>query len=360
MEHRNSTVVTSSSSIRANRAGLLSTVSHEFFHSWNVERIRPKSLEPFNFDEANMSGELWLAEGFTNYYGPLTLQRAGLMQLDEFAETLASAINAVAFSPGRQIRTAEEMSQMAPFVDAAAAIERTDFENTFISYYTWGEAIALGLDLTLRERTAGKITLDDFMRAMWERFGKPGGRAPGYVDHPYTIADARAALAAVTGDAVFADDFFARYVQGHEIVNYARLLADAGLVLRPRSPQSGFAGQLRLQDSPMGVRIAGAVLSGSPAYQGGLDRDDVITAIDGVAATDAEQVGAAIRAASPGTTLNVTYLHRGLGQPKTAAIRVIADPRFEVIPAEQTDQVLMPAQRQFRDAWLRSHAGNTF
>jgi len=112
MEHRNSTIVTSSSSIRGNRAGLLSTISHEFFHSWNVERIRPRSLEPFNFDEANMSGELWLAEGFTNYYGPLTLQRAGLTRLAEFAATLASAVNAVTFSPGRQVRTAEEMSQM--------------------------------------------------------------------------------------------------------------------------------------------------------------------------------------------------------------------------------------------------------
>jgi predicted metalloprotease with PDZ domain len=360
MEHRNSTIITSSSSIRANRPGLLSTVSHEFFHSWNVERIRPKSLEPFKFDEANMSGELWLAEGFTNYYGPLTLQRAGLTQLPEFAETLASAINAVTFSPGRQIRTAEEMSQMAPFVDAAAAIDRTDFDNTFISYYTWGEAIALGLDLTLRERTGSKVSVDDFMRAMWERFGKPGGRAPGYVDRPYTIADAKVVLAAVAGDAAFADDFFARYVQGHETVNYTRLLADAGLVVRLRSPRSGFAGQLRLQDSPTGVRIAGAVLSGSPMYQAGLDRDDVITAIGGAATTGAEQVEAAIRAASPGTTLNVTYLHRGLGQPKTAAVRVIADPRFEVVPAEQAAQTLTPAQRQFRDAWLSSHAGNTF
>jgi predicted metalloprotease with PDZ domain len=164
MEHRNSTIVTSSSSIRSNRAGLLGTISHEFFHSWNVERIRPKSLEPFNFDEANMSGELWLAEGFTNYYGPLSLHRAGLMQLQELAATMASAINTVSFSPGRQVRTAEEMSQMAPFVDAAAAIDRTDFDNTFISYYTWGESIALGLDLTLRERSGGKVTLDDFMR----------------------------------------------------------------------------------------------------------------------------------------------------------------------------------------------------
>ena len=77
MEHRNSTVITSSSSIAQNRSGLLDTVAHEFFHNWNVERIRPRSLEPFNFEAANMSGELWLAEGFTQYYGPLDAQSRG-------------------------------------------------------------------------------------------------------------------------------------------------------------------------------------------------------------------------------------------------------------------------------------------
>jgi len=360
MEHRNSTIVTSSSSIRGNRAALLSTISHEFFHSWNVERIRPKSLEPFNFDEANMSGELWLAEGFTNYYGPLTLQRAGLTRLAEFAATLASAVNALTFSPGRQVRTAEEMSQMAPFVDAAAAIDRTDFDNTFISYYTWGESIALGLDLTLRERTGGKVTLDDFMRAMWQRFGKPGGRAPGYVDRPYMNADAKAVLAAVSGDPAFADDFFARYIQGHEVVDYARLLAAAGLVVRPRAPQSGFAGELALQDGPGGVRIGAAVPAGAPAYQAGLERDDVVTQVGGASVTRADDVDAAIRAARPGTPLAVVYLHRGRGQPISTTIRVIADPRFEIVPAEQAGQALTDAQRRVRDAWLRSQAGNTF
>ena len=360
MEHRNSTIITSSSSIRSNRSGLLSTIAHEFFHSWNVERIRPKSLEPFKFDDANMSGELWLAEGFTNYYGPLSLQRAGLTELGEFGQTLGYAVDAVTFSPGRQIRTAEEMSQMAPFVDAAAAIDRTDFDNTFISYYTWGEAIALGLDLTLRERSGGKVTLDDFMRGMWQRFGKPGGRLPGYVDRPYTIGDAKTVLASVSGDSAFADDFFARYVQGHEIVDYPRLLSIAGFVLRPRAPQSGFAGQLRLQDAPMGVRIGGAVLSGSPAYQAGLDRDDVITAIGGLAVSAAAQVDAAIRGARPGSTLTVTYLQRGIGTPKNTSIRVVADPHIEVVPAETAGRTLTPAQRQFRDSWLRSKAGNVF
>ncbi len=358
MEHRNSTIVTLQGSIRANRASVLGTIAHEFFHSWNVERIRPRSLEPFNFDEVNMSGELWLAEGFTNYYGPLALQRAGLTDLAGFAMTLGSAINSVTLSPGRQIRTAEEMSQMAPFVDAAVAIDRTNIANTFISYYTWGEAIALGLDLTLRERSGGKISLDDFMHAMWEKFGKPGGRAPGYVDRPYTIADAKEVLAAIAGDAAFADDFFARFIQGHEVVNYARLLSDAGLVLRPQAPQDGFAGELRLQDVPRGVRIAGAVLFGSPAYEAGLERDDVIVAVDAAAATRAEDVNAAIRAARPGASLAVTYLRRN--QRVTSTIRVVADPRVEVVPAEQAGQSLTDAQRRFRDAWLRSAAGNTF
>lgn len=360
MEHRNSTIITSSSSIRTNRAGLLGTVSHEFFHSWNVERIRPKSLEPFNFGEANMSGELWLAEGFTNYYGDLVLQRAGLTQLTDYAAGLASTINTVTFSPGRQVRSAEEMSQMAPFVDAAASIDRTNFDDTFISYYTFGEAIALGLDLTLRQRSAGTLTLDHFMRAMWDRFGKPGGRAPGYVDRPYTTADARAVLASVTGDTAFADDFFARYIQGHDIVNYASLLSQAGLILRPKSPQNGFAGDLRLLDTAVGVRIAGTVLSGTPAYAAGLDRDDVITAVAGTGVTRAEQLETAIRQARPGTPLTVTYIHRGRGQPQSTTIRVVADPRLELVPAEQAGQPVTDAQRRFRDQWLRSRAGNTF
>jgi predicted metalloprotease with PDZ domain len=140
MEHRNSTIVTSTGSIRTTLPALLDTISHEFFHSWNVERIRPKSLEPFNLADANMSGELWLAEGFTNYYGPLDLLRAGLIDLDDFTyESGASSTTSRSARDG-MLRTAEEMSQMAPLVDAAVSVDRTSFDNTFLSYYTWGEA----------------------------------------------------------------------------------------------------------------------------------------------------------------------------------------------------------------------------
>ena len=96
MEHRNSSVITSARPFTKDSAGQqIGSVSHEFFHSWNVRRIRPRSLEPFDYERVNMSGELWFAEGFTEYYGPLVLKRAGLMTSDEFVGTLARAMNAV-------------------------------------------------------------------------------------------------------------------------------------------------------------------------------------------------------------------------------------------------------------------------
>jgi len=352
MEHRNSTIVTSAGSIRTRRDDLLDTISHEFFHSWNVERIRPRSLEPFNFDEANMSGELWLAEGFTNYYGPLVLQRAGLTQVGEFAATMGEMINAVLTRPGRRIRTAEEMSRFAPFVDAATAIDRTNFDNTFISYYTWGGAVGVGLDLTLRGRSGGTVTLDHFMRELWQRYGKPGGHAPGYVDRPYTIADLKDALATVSGDRAFAADFFARYIQGHDVVDYARLLARGGLVLRPVNPGQAFAGELRLQDANVGVRIVASTPFDSPAYAAGLDRDDVIVSLGGMALRSAADFESAIRARRPGSSVPIVYERRG--QRVTATLQLVGDPRQELVPAEAAGQALTEAQKRFRNDWLSS------
>ena len=177
MEHRNSTILTSSGSLAQNAGGLLGTVSHEFFHAWNVERLRPRSLEPFDFERANMSRELWFAEGFTSYYGPLALHRAGITTLDDYARTIGSAVNTVLTAPGRHVFSPVEMSMQAPFVDAATSIDPHNRANTFISYYTYGAAIALGLDLRLR--TEKGSSLDEFMRALWARYGRS--------ETPYTL-----------------------------------------------------------------------------------------------------------------------------------------------------------------------------
>src|SRR5262245_41740939 len=136
MEHRNSTVITASSAIA--RTSLYDTVAHEFFHCWNVERIRPKGLEPFDFDRANLTDSLWLAEGFTQYYGPLTLQRAGLADLGATTGAIGRLVDAVVNDSGRATRSAAEMSRMAPFIDGGKTVDRTNWQNTVISYYTFG------------------------------------------------------------------------------------------------------------------------------------------------------------------------------------------------------------------------------
>jgi len=350
MEHRNSTILTSPSSLRSDRDDLLQTVAHEFFHSWNVERIRPASLEPFDFEAANMSGELWLAEGFTSYYGPLVMQRAGLTDVEAFADDMGEAIDTVVTSPGRRVRSAVEMSRFAPFVDAATSIDRTAFSNTFLSYYTWGQAIGLGLDLTLRARTDGRVTLDDFMRAMWDRHGRPGGRM-GYVDRPYTLDDVTEVLGAVSGDAGFAREFTARYVAGREVVDYTPLLERAGLILRSSSGE-GFAGELRLQGGQQGVRIVADVPFGSPAFDAGLARDDTIVSLGGQRVTRASEIDQIVAARAPGSEVRVELERQGTR--RTATLRLVGNPHVELVPAERAGRTLTDAQRRFREAWLGS------
>jgi predicted metalloprotease with PDZ domain len=358
MEHRNSTIVTSSSSIRDDRIGLLRSIAHEFFHCWNIERIRPRSLEPFDFDGVNLSGELWLGEGFTNYYHRLTLKRAGLTTVKEFVDEIASTINTVRISPGRLVRSAEEMSQNAAFIDGARWADPTNGNNTYISYYTWGEAIALGLDLTLRDRSSGRVTLDHFMRAMWQTYGKPGGRLIGYVDRPYTIDEAKAVLASVSGDATFAQDFFARYIQGHGVVDYAPLLARAGLVMRPAAVGQAYAGRLQLEDAGNGARVASLVSAGSPAYKAGLDRDDVLMSVGGQTIRGVADVSKALQSKKPGDTVPIVFSRRG--ERVSAVMTLGADPFEEIVPAEQGGQSLTDGQKQFRDAWLSSPSRNVF
>jgi predicted metalloprotease with PDZ domain len=355
MEHRNSTILTSPSSIRSNRLGLLDTVSHEFFHAWNVERIRPRSLEPFNFEQANMSTELWFGEGFTSYYGPLVMRRAGLLSVAEFVSEMGDTINALVVSPGRRLRSASEMSALAPFIDAATAVDRTTFDHTYISYYTWGAGIALGLDLSLRDRTDGRMTLDHYMRELWTRHGAPGGRSPGVVDRPYTPEDLQAALATVSGDAAFARDFFQRYVDGRELVDYRSLLARGGVLLRPVAAGRPWIGNIQLFDSAGGVRVSSSVPYGSPAYEAGLGRDDVIVSLGGSSVTSVADWNQRLLQRKPGDEVALVFRRRA--GPVNATLRVGEDARVQAVPAEDAGQTLTSSQRAFRDAWLNSPRG---
>src|SRR5262245_33310553 len=350
MEHRNSTVITSSGSIRASRGNLLDTVAHEFFHNWNVERIRPKSLEPFDLERVNMSGELWLAEGFTQYYGPIALSRAGLEDLSSTAVTLGGLIQTVTTNPGRDVRSAEEMSRMAGFTDGGRAGDRTNWTNTYISYYPFGGSIALALDLSLRGRSDGRVTLDDFMRAMWRTHGKPGGSREGYVDHPYTIDDAERRLAEVSGDAGFAREFFAKYIHGRDVPEFAKLLQPAGFAIRRTNAGRAWWGDVRIEPGN-GARISASPLANTPAYKAGLDVDDIVRQLDGTRVNSADDVAAVLRRHKPGDTIPVEYVN-GAGTAAQSKVVLAEDPQIEMVPIESNGGTLNAQQRSFRRAWL--------
>jgi predicted metalloprotease with PDZ domain len=355
MEHRNSTVLTSAGALRnpGQRTGLLGTVAHEFFHAWNMERIRSRDLEPFDFEDADVSSELWLGEGFTSYYDDVIMRRTGLAPLEQTLASFAGMVNAVTLSPGRRLRTAEDMSRLAPFVDAAASIDRTNWDNTFISYYTYGAAIGLALDLSLRERSNGRTTLDTYMRALWTRHGRPGQKEPGLVATPYTTADLKAVLGEVAGDRAFADAFFTRHIQGHDVADYTALLGQAGLVVRPRAANAVWLGGTSLTFAGGGARVAGSVTMGSPLYQAGVDRDDLIVRIDGTPVTSQETLASVLERHRPGTAVTIEGVRRS-GANFTGKLVLAADPRVEIVPIETAGGQLTDAQRKFRMDWLGS------
>jgi predicted metalloprotease with PDZ domain len=354
MEHRNSTVVTGVSLGSAGgRADALDAASHEFFHGWNVERIRPVGLEPFDFTRQNVTCCLWLAEGFTQYYGPLLLHRAGL--LDELP--LGSIIEVIN-GPGRQVRSAVEMSEHAPFADAGVANDPDDRSRTFISYYTYGAAIALALDLSLRDRSSGALSLDSYMQRLWRAYGALSDPRPGYVARPYSLTDLRNELAGLTGDAAFANEFFDRYIEGREVADYARLLRLAGYELRRIAPSRGWMGAVRLQPVADGLLIgttpAGHVYPvpfGTPAYAAGMDAGDLLTSIDGRPATMA--AWAALASREPGTRV-AFVLRRRDGRVVNTTATLAADPALQIAPIERAGGVLTAAERAFREAWLGS------
>jgi predicted metalloprotease with PDZ domain len=349
MEHRNSTSLTSSATLASRLTGLLETVSHEFFHAWNVERLRPKSLEPFDFSEANPSPELWLAEGFTSYYGELIMARAGLTPAAAFIQSAGGNADGVTTAPGRRWFSAAEMSLQAPLVDAAVSVDPQNKANTFISYYSWGSAIALGLDLALRTRH-DTLSLDTFMRAMWAEYGRAqAGYAPA---KPYRLDDARRVLGRVAGDTAWANDFFARFVLGHDVPDYAALAAHAGVVVRRTHPGAAWLGDSRfIADGPR-LSVATPVLQGTPLYAAGVELGDRLVQLGGAPLTQPEQVDSIVAAHRPGDRIPLVFFGRD-GTHETV-LTLMENPHHEFVPGESAGQAPTAAQLMFRRRWLSS------
>jgi predicted metalloprotease with PDZ domain len=352
MEHRNSTVLTTTAGAAAGPGSLLDIAAHEFIHGWNVERIRPLSLEPFDFDRGNMSGELWLAEGVTSYYAALASRRAGLSSTAELLHSIGRLVDDVVTSPARGLRSAADMSRMAPLVDGAPPTERTNLNLTYVSYYTYGAVLGLGFDLAIREHTGGTRSLDDFMRAMWRVHGRPGGARPGYVGRPYTPADVIDRLAEASGDRAFAEHLIRAYVQGRELPDFASLLSRAGILMRQRDARRATLGLVGFKGSSDGLRVGGPVPDGSPIASAGLGEDDRLLAIDGREVPDVSALERVLSRHTPGDAVTLRVQGRSEAAPREIRVTLVPDPHIELVTIEDAGGRLDEAQRAFREAWL--------
>jgi len=354
MEHRNSTVITSgrrSIKDNAERIGALGTFSHEFFHSWNMERLRSKEIEPFKFGEENMSDGLWFGEGFTNYYGPLIIRRAGFTNNEDFVRSFGGEIVGTINSPARKHGSPVDMSRLAPFFDGGAASDPTNAQNVFISYYTWGSVVAFGLDLTLREKY-GK-SLDDYMRQLWKNFGSRQSSAFAPL-RPYTVANLRDELATLTGDAAFAKSFFARYVEGREVPDFATLLEPAGFRLVVDSVERPYLGA-SMDDDTTRVFINSSVEGGS-MFDAGIASGDLLYGIDGIATTTPDSVAAIIGRHKVGDVVQLDVEQKKIRRKVPMTIR--GRRSMKVSTYESLSLPLTPQIVEFRKNWLDSKRGS--
>jgi predicted metalloprotease with PDZ domain len=348
MEHRNSTILTSRTPLEGDGAlQNLGTLSHEFFHSWSVERLRPESLEPFNFMEANVSKSLWFAEGFTSYYDDLIIRRADLISDEKYASDWAGTLNYVLNSAGNRYYSPIEMSMQAPFVDAATSIDAQNKSNTFISYYSWGAVLGLGLDLTLRSKFED-VTLDDYMRTLWQKFGKQ--------ETPYTIADLENTLVEVTDSSEFAEEFFNKYIRGGQQVDLKPLLSNAGFVLQKAHPGEAvisFGGTL-IDYEGGAATISGNTQVGSPLYKAGLNVGDEIISIGNRTINNARDMNQLLAGQNPGDALSIQY--RSLGVEFDTTITLAENPQLELLTYEQAGKEMTDSMTDFRASWLGSKA----
>ncbi len=336
MEHRNSTMISSGRVFDGNNNNL-GVFAHEFFHCWNVERIRPKTLEPFNFEKSNMSNELWCAEGFTQYYGGLLMKRAGLQEEEGFLRAIAGLINTKENTAGAKRFSPVAVSRHAVFVDAGVAIDKTNYPNMYTSYYPYGGAIALALDLTLRAQFKN-LTLDSYMTALWKKFGK--------TEVAYTVHGLQQVLAEVTGDAAFAADFFNKYINGTESFNYKPLLAKAGLVLKRTEEGRPWLGNVQFKD---GMVIGSSTIIGTPLYEAGLDTDDQLVQVNGKPVISLSEL---LKSCKPGDKLELEYKHRG--EPQTTTLVVGESPMLSVSTYEKEGMAVTEDMKSFRSKWINS------
>jgi len=252
--------------------GFLNLVAHEYFHLWNVKRIRPDALGPFDYENENYTKLLWVAEGMTSYYEGLLLRRAGIISEREFLDGKASMIEQLQARPGRFETSLEEAS-----MDAWIKYYRQDENavNNQISYYDKGDIVSMMLDITIRTASNGAKSMDDVLRHLYDEFYKKGRN--------YTPEDFQKVSEMMAGRSL--NDFFNKYVRGEAEIDYDGIVRGVGLKMNTSEPNRSRAyigADLAEEGGRLTVR---SIPADTPAYEQGLNTGDQIVAIDGYRAS---------------------------------------------------------------------------
>jgi predicted metalloprotease with PDZ domain len=309
----------------------MSLVAHEFFHLWNVKRIRPRGLEVFDYDQENYTDALWFCEGTTSFYDAVIPLRAGIYDAKYYLAKVSEAITKLQTTPGRKLQPLSESS-----FDAWIKLYRPDSNsrNSQISYYLKGEVVSFLLDLLIRQQS--RHSLDDVMRQMWQQFGQP--------ETGYTRDELKAVFESVAG--IDLTSFWASYIEGTNELPYRDLLEPFGLTLAVAEMSAApYLGLTTKTEN--GAAIVSFVEARSPAEQAGLEPGDELLAINGYRIR-AEQMSDRLQSYSAGDTLKLAVFHQDVLYQRRATLGKPVPTRYELHPVtEPTSQ----QQDRFRQ-WL--------
>ncbi|CBN56932.1 MULTISPECIES: M61 family metallopeptidase [Kamptonema] len=325
-------------------------VAHEFFHLWNVKRIRPKALEVFDYDGENYTPSLWFSEGTTSYYDLVIPFRAGIYDIKGFFQSLGKEITRFQTTPGRQVQPLNESSW-----DAWIKLYRRDAnsDNSQISYYLKGEMVSLLLDLLIRARHGNTRSLDDVMRIMWENFGKGTANSPNQqqplfneirTEVGFTPEQLQSVIESVAG--IDLSDFFQRYLDSTEELPFNEYLEPFGLQLvgddPGGSPHIGLTAGIE-----NGREMIKFVEAGGPAQLGGIDAGDELLAVDGFRVT-AEHLSDRLKDYQPGDAIAVTVFHQD--ELRTCRVTLVKPRpnRYQILTLEHPTSI----QKQNFAGWL--------
>jgi predicted metalloprotease with PDZ domain len=329
MEHANSTAIGATST-----AGAISVAAHEFFHLWNVKRIRPQSLEPIDYSKEMYTRSLWFAEGVTSTYAAYAEVRTGLWTASQFYEDLSNQINELQSRPARLWQSVEESSLNA-WLEKYPQYNRPDYS---ISYYNKGQLDGFLLDVLIRDATDNHKSLDDIMRSLNENFAKKGRF---YNDS----ADIETTAESVAG--VSFRDFFAKYVADTEELPYAETLAKAGLNLvtsQTSRANPGFETATAFAGNQVEVS---SVATGSAAEKAGLHSGDVLVSVNGTSALRMSPIWA--QQFRPGETIKLRVRRRNAETEISFSVGTTTVDEYRVTPMKDATE----KQRRIRDGLLQ-------